>query len=199
MNAEEKKLAREIEHIDFEMEFLQKDIRAAGNRQERDKLTSLAKDCVRMKRKRRNINQQRGVIEGMSIQMNNVKMTGKMNDCMDVITSCIEEMPNMTNYHERQNTMQKFQMQMESIKLGNESLNDVLNESEEEEEDENENAAVQQIVNDELDRGAIESIVKLPNVGSLKCNPMQQQQQQQQKHVNMNNQLQNIDEFIKKY
>ena len=142
----EEGLTLKIEDIDFDTPFVQKAITGASKKQDREAITREAKILVRMKRQKRQLEKHRSYIDGMIIQIETVKMSSLLNDNIAIITECIEAMPNMSSHEERRANLMKFQMQMESLKMS---------------------TAVKAIVEQELEKGSMAILERLPHVNTL--------------------------------
>ncbi len=160
-----KKLEGIIDDIDEDdLPWLQKDITKAAKQQNREKLNGLAEKVIRLKRQRRELAKYLKFFDGLLSQIQTVQMTSLTNDATQSLLQCLESMPNMANYDERQSTMIEFQRQMGSLKMANESLGDMFNEDEEEAEDDNVSDAVKDIVDNALTNASFSILNKLPSV-----------------------------------
>jgi hypothetical protein len=191
-------ISKEIDVINFDIEFLEKDIRQAGNKQDRTKLAIHAKDYVKKKRRCRNLEKQLRLLDGLKDQIDKTKMTSTVNECVDSITGYLDSIPVAEDQLDRQQKMQNFMKEMERMNMSNELMSDMLNESEDDDELEEENAAVTKIIEAALIDGSIAQIEKLPQIIQKKPKIIGSNNNNNNNNVNRNTEIDKIDEFIKK-
>ncbi len=192
-----KNISKEIDNINFDIEFLEPDIRTAGKKQDRTKLTLLAKEYVEKKRKRRNLEKQKRLFDGLKNQIDNTKMTSTVNECIDSITNYLDSLPVADEQQDRHQKMQNFMKEMERMNMSNDLMSEMLNESEDDDELEEENAAVTKIVETALLDGSIAEIENLPQI-IHKNKPNNNNNNINRNNVNKNTEIDKIDEFIRK-
>ncbi len=164
LESEEKRITKQIEDIDDEAKWINKDIVAAGKKQDRDELKILAGNLVRQRRNRRELEKYRSYLDGMLAQVKTIQMQSLTNDVTGILLECVANMPNMSNHEERRNNMMEFQKQMASMKMSNEMLTDFLKEDEDDYEDDELSGEAKEIVDSALAGTSFALMDKLPSV-----------------------------------
>lgn len=198
LESEQKRITKQIEDIDDNAQWINKDIMAAAKNQRHDELKILAGNLVRQRKNRRELKKYQSYLDGMLSQVNTIQMQSLTNDVTSILLESVASMPNMSNHEERRNNMMEFQKQMESMKMSNEILNDFLKEDDGDYEEDELSGEEKEIVDSVLNGTSYVLMDKLPSVSVVQPrNNNNNNNNSIKASTNPSNILQEIDKYAK--
>ncbi len=168
-------LGRQISRLDTDLEFLQKDIEAAARAQNRQRLTTVVRDSVRQKRKRRRLERNRTTLEAFVGAVDDIQISEKMHSSMDELLQCTATLD--MDLESVRATTSRFQELRMSLGTSAEMIRDAVEASDDEESLEDDE--VTRIVEEALQQSSMALLDALPVLGNSRPPAPQQQRKKE--------------------
>jgi chaperonin cofactor prefoldin len=153
------------------MKRAQRDIKKAADRGNEMEVRQLAKNFISLQKQHKSRVAQLDKVTNRLTSMTDLHVGGLVDNDMVEFVQCYNDLTaTVSNPRNIARTMGRFTMQKEALKMGEEMINDALEESEENEEEEEVNKAVEELVGSVMSQASMTVLNQLPTIKSSNHN-----------------------------